>query len=845
MAPVPRQPTPAERFLPGAVLAGRYRMVGLLGRGGMGEVYRADDLKLGQPVALKFLPREVERDADRLERFLTEVRLSLRVTHPNVCRVFDIGEMEGRHFLSMEYVDGEDLASLLRRIGRLPEDKAVEISRQLCAGLAAAHEEGVLHRDLKPANVMIDGRGRAKITDFGLAGATSGISGHDAQVGTPQYMAPEQIAGGALSERTDLYSLGLVLYELFTGKRAFDAKDLNELARLHSSTPTNPSAHVSGLNPAVERAILRCVDPDPAKRPASAASLAAALPGGDPLAMALAAGETPSPEMVARAGGEGALRPAVAAGCLLVVLLGLAGIWIVEGRTALPNRVALPKPPAELVVAARAALAVAGYATPPAGTAFGFEADEDYFDKVTKDNQSPDRWDNLRSVAPAPVWFWYRESPGPLAPAKLTGYVGSADPPLDVPGMSRVRLDPAGRVVQFRAVPPELEDQPGPWSEPDWTPLLSAAGFKLTDLQTAEPLWAPPDASDVRRAWIGGTRDALRVEAAAFRGRPVWFAVIPTWRQPYTGDRFQKANPASERAGWYIFQAVAVLVLIGSVLLARRNIRLGRSDRRGAFRFAALYVALGAASDALQLSGAVGTWFLVTLNNLAQQLLLGALVWIFYVALEPHVRRLWPGTLIAWSRALEGRFRDPLVGRHLLFGSLAGVGVSFLWVLPTLIAPWIGIPARAPDGGLAALAGSGQLAAEVLTIVRGAFFLPVAILLLVLLFRVVFRRPWLAYAALFTIMSVVFFATFPSKALALFVIATYTIGVVLVTRLGLLAFLTTIVFSSWTPLALTTDPSSWFFPASVVTMLLFAGLAVYAFVVSLGGQRVFKESVLE
>ncbi len=170
--PSNRQTTDGGRFLPGNVLAGRYRMVGLLGRGGMSEVYRADDLKLGQPVALKFLPRDVERDPRQLERFLTEARLPLKVTHPNVCRVHDIAQADGRHFLSMEYVDGEDLASLLRRIGRLPEDKAVEIARQLCAGLQAAHEEGVLHRDLKPANVIVDGRGRAKITDFGFAGAT-------------------------------------------------------------------------------------------------------------------------------------------------------------------------------------------------------------------------------------------------------------------------------------------------------------------------------------------------------------------------------------------------------------------------------------------------------------------------------------------------------------------------------------------------------------------------------------------------------------------------------------------------------------------------------------------------
>jgi serine/threonine-protein kinase len=155
------------RFLPGTLLAERYRIVGPLGKGGMGEVYRADDLKLGQPVALKFLPPGFERDADRLQRFLAEVRTARQVSHANVCRVYDAGEAGGQHFLSMEFVDGEDLSSLLRRIGRVPRDKAVQIARQLCAGLAAAHESGVLHRDLKPANVMIDGRGRARITDFG------------------------------------------------------------------------------------------------------------------------------------------------------------------------------------------------------------------------------------------------------------------------------------------------------------------------------------------------------------------------------------------------------------------------------------------------------------------------------------------------------------------------------------------------------------------------------------------------------------------------------------------------------------------------------------------------------
>src|ERR1017187_588499 len=173
----------------------RRRIVALLGKGGMGEVYRADDLTLGQQVALKFLPPAMARNEDALRRFHNEVRIARKVSHPNVCRVYDLGEVDGHLFLSMEYVDGEDLGSLLRRIGRLPPDKALEIARKLCAGLAAAHDQGVLHRDLKPANVMLDSRGQVLLTDFGLAGLADQISGVDVRSGTPAYMAPEQLAG--------------------------------------------------------------------------------------------------------------------------------------------------------------------------------------------------------------------------------------------------------------------------------------------------------------------------------------------------------------------------------------------------------------------------------------------------------------------------------------------------------------------------------------------------------------------------------------------------------------------------------------------------------------------------
>ena len=181
------------RFVPGTLLGGRYRIIGLLGRGGMGEVYRATDLTLGQSVALKFLPEEASRNQRLLERFHGEVRVARLVSHPNVCRVYDIGEIEGMPFISMEYVDGEDLASLLLRIGRLPADKAVETARKLCAGLAAAHDRGVIHRDLKPQNIMINKRGEVVIMDFGLAAIADQLSGAEVRNGTPAYMAPEQL----------------------------------------------------------------------------------------------------------------------------------------------------------------------------------------------------------------------------------------------------------------------------------------------------------------------------------------------------------------------------------------------------------------------------------------------------------------------------------------------------------------------------------------------------------------------------------------------------------------------------------------------------------------------------
>ena len=256
-----------ERFAPGDVFAGRYRMITLLGRGGMGEVWRADDLVLSTAVALKLIHTT---GPEGRERILHEVRLARQITHPAVCRVFDVGDHEGEIFFSMELVRGEDLASLLKRVGRLPSEKVIDIARQLSGGLAAAHARGVLHRDLKPANVLIDDTGSVRITDFGIA--VIGIeTGQYVQVGTPGYMAPEQLTpGGRLSDRTDLFALGVVLYELLVGHHPFNR-----------STPTGPpprlSALVPDVSPQLEGVIMQALAVDPQRRPASAQAMAAAL----------------------------------------------------------------------------------------------------------------------------------------------------------------------------------------------------------------------------------------------------------------------------------------------------------------------------------------------------------------------------------------------------------------------------------------------------------------------------------------------------------------------------------------------------------------------------------------
>ncbi len=773
-----------ERYVPGTVVAERYRIVALLGRGGMGEVFRADDLKLGQPVALKFLPSRVAHDSSRLELLLEEVRVARRVSHPNVCRVYDVGEADGRHFISMEYMDGEDLATLLRRIGRLPRDKAAQIARQICAGLAAAHEQDVVHRDLKPANVMIDGRGRARITDFGLAREAEAISGGDAREGTPAYMAPEQLAGREVSARSDIYALGLVLYELFTGHQPFEARSRAEaLDERSSGPPTRPSSLVENLDPAVEGAILRCLEPEPDVRPVSALAVAAALPGGDLLAASLAAGETPSPEMVAAAPTEGTVHPWLAASavafCLLAVLGGLALEF--DQVLGLSGR-----PPIVLADRARQILTELGYSSSAGDEAWGYVRDSQVVDRMRE--RPADVASLLDGGGPPLFAFWYRASPSTLMP-NFFHRVARNDPPRNTPGSSMVTLDTDGRLVGLEVEPSDVSDSArAVEGSALGDGLLELAGLDPSALRQVEPQSLPPHFADERTAWVGRYPSdlELRAEAAATAGRASWLRVY----SPELGEGRPRSGEVPAVFGALLFLLFALIVAAGT-WLARANLRSGRGDRRGAFRLGLL---IGSTTFLAWVVGAThGLAFEEVLNLFrvaAFSLLLGVLTALFYIGLEPALRRRWPHRIVSWTRALDGQLRDPLVGRDLLVGATATTLFLFLpviwWELGTLLG--VEQPALVALEFKPAAWGVPGVAGVWLSSLTGSIHMPLGFMLLLFAMTRVLRKEWLAatlFCALMTFGACLRDgATEPFQVVAL--LLPWVVAVVVMLRFGVL-----------------------------------------------------------
>ncbi len=828
------------RFAPGTLLGGRYRILGLLGRGGMGEVYRATDLLLGQAVALKFLPETTSGNPRLLERFFAEVRIARQVSHPNVCRVYDIGEIDGVPFLSMEYIDGEDLASLLTRIGRLPADKALEAARKLCAGLAAAHDCGVIHRDLKPANIMINKRGNVVIMDFGLAAIADELSGAEARNGTPAYMSPEQLRGTGVTARSDIYALGLVFYELFTGKKPFEAASLAELMTKQESVDlTSLSSLATDADPQVERVIRRCLDPEPSKRPPTALAVAAALPGGDPLAAALAAGEMPSPEMVANAGATEGLRRGVAVGLFAVVLATLGSSVFFRQQLGAMQNAPLDYPPPVLAQKAREMAASFGYERRPADFHIRMRWQERLLEELRKKPKPHPAQQWLQ--AEAPIVAEYREASAPIA-ADPDGYVRENRPPLDKPGMISVTLNGYGRLRSFAAVPdPALPALPAP----DPRAVFAAAGLSLDQFQVVPNQTTPPVPADVLTTWTGrhpGLPDIpLTVEAGWWRGHLTYFRARFPWQKPAGVEEPQSASQAFAQNLGYL---VALVGVTFAGLLARRNWRQGRGDRRGALRVAAALFLLTTARELLVVH-VIPTADLIDylVHALAIGLFLGGAGWVLYLALEPALRSRWPHSIVTWNRLLAGRWSDPLVQSHILIGMAIGA-VSWLVATGTsyLDDSWEPLSVV---GNISSGVSLRLWLANLVQLAQGALQTGLILFFTLFGFKVLLKRDWFAAltsAILFTVLSGALSAP-SAKVTVPVILAIYLMIALVLLRSGLVTVIGLVFGINLMGINLLgMDPARWWGGYGLAALLLHAGMATYAFAKSLGGRELLEDT---
>ncbi|MHC4969081.1 MAG: protein kinase domain-containing protein [Planctomycetota bacterium] len=779
------------RFEPGARLGERYRIVALLGTGGMGEVYRADDLELGQSVALKFLPERVAADPSWLRRFRNEVRTARQVAHPNVCRIYDIGEEDGHVFLSMEYIDGEDLAGVLRRLGRPSREKAIEISRQICLGLAAAHENGVLHRDLKPANIMIDGRGSARITDFGLAGFLDDLEQAEARAGTPAYMAPEQ-----------------------------------------------------------ERVIMRCLEEQPEQRPQSVYQVLAALPGGDPLAAALAAGETPSPELVANARDAGGLRPPIAVGLLIVMLAFLAvTCFVYAGTIVMPDR-----SPAVLSVVAQQVLEELGYVDLPRNSVSGYDVNTHLKESL---RSQPRPHSELAELDWPPRFrYWRRWTQGAFIP---TSFHAPEDFDFDGPTSDSddgavVALDSTGRLLGLVVAPSLSGDSSERIGNVDWSPIFRRAKLNESDATRIPPLGSPPVYCDEVAAW--------RMEGSAETGGPVTFQIGAIGGRPnyfeILGLDEAMTSPTHRRDTYTTVNAFIFVAMIFIIILAWRNLRASRGDRRNAFRCALIMAVLYALLEVLSIrfgesSGLVQVGDLFS-GRAGGHIVLHALtVWVIYMAIEPYVRRVWPRMLVGLVRLLSGRLRDPAAGREVLIGVVTACGLTAILVT-TAYTEW---RFSADDSGqlpswmvLQPMLSPVRYMSNKVHIAAGTVLAAAVVAGWLVLVRLLTRHS-LAAIVLGIVgagsMCYVFLASIGGRSIWLTLLYSISFGVAIVllyTRVGLLAGI--VAFFLLRPGGIFTgDFNAWFTPYGITEMAILLGLGAYGFWVSLAGQPIFKDMLAE
>jgi len=421
------------------------------------------------------------------------------------------------------------------------------------------------------------------------------------------------------------------------------------------------------------------------------------------------------------------------------------------------------------------------------------------------------------------------------------------DPPPTLSGMINVQLDPDGHLLFFQAIPPEKEATPHPSRPAEWLPLFSAAGLNPADFHSVEPIWDSLAAPDIRAAWDGawpGSSRPLHIEAAARRGKPVFFSLTGPWTK--ATRMIQPDNTSSNKASRIIGLSIALVIFGGGVLLAHRNNSRGKGDRQGALRLATLVFALELSvclfrSHFVLTFGTIGIIFFA----IGTGLFVSGLMWTLYLALEPYVRRLWPQTIISWTRLVSGRLRDPLVGRDLLYGVLLGIAWDLVFVIGNFFEIRAG--AQPPLANSEILQGSRETVAICLINVVSSIRTTLVFFFLIVLLRILVKNRWLA-ATIFTLLFAVPRTLGSDHLLIDGVVALliYGIAAIAVVRFGLIVLavgvLTADVLAN---LPFTLDFSNWYAARVLGLVLGFVLIAAWGFYTSLGDQRLWKEELFE
>jgi serine/threonine-protein kinase len=701
---------------------------------------------------------------------------------------------------------------------------------------------------------MIDGRGRVRITDFGLAGTVEELAAEGVIAGTPAYMAPEQQSTGTATVQSDIFSLGLVLYEIFTGKRATDVGPAPDPTKRGDSSRSDssvriPSSVAGGIDPAVERVILRCLERDPNNRPRSAYAVFGALPGGDPLAAAVAAGETPSPDLVANAGVEGSVPPLHAGIAVLVTILSFLGISAIQT----PLFEGLGKPPSVLSARADEILTrVTGHSAPR------YSSDGLRYSPEVKDSTS--HADSLAAKKSKPTMkaartkqYWRRWSPMPFNMENVHAARSSlVDPPQAYPGSGEVVLDMGGRLLALEALPPSDADtsaQP----PPNWNALLDAAGRDPARVRAVAPPAHFTAHADTIVAWrlSDSTAAETTLVAAAIAGHIVRVDTF-TGKDP-SGRLAVRANDEKPSVqGWFFLTFFLLVPFFGSLVLAANNIRAKRGDVRGAL-VVGISIAVFYLLEHLFATnvGEVGL-FGILLSEfggtpMGHALLHATTMALAYLAIEPYMRRLWPSVLVSWARLVAGRIKDPIIGRDILVGAAAGAVISIAYLGVQVLERRLGLsvdPMLLPSDTLDSMVSAPVILSSVSYAVAIAFLRATQFYTILVVLRFVLRRDLLTVIGGFILFSLVSI-DFSSKGLMLeipLVLVSSAIYLLIALRYGYVAAMVGLFISNISAiLTWTLNLSSWVGPQTMFAWGILLALLGYGFLTAVGGKSIFSD----